>query len=90
MPPFAARLCRNKSATDLRTPSPYIKGEAVTASSRLFRSLRLLHNRQLAVLVYAPPAPHGERIIAREPQCQRERRCSESAYINIIPMGLYK
>lgn len=32
----------------------------VTASSRLFRSLRLLHNRKLAVLVYALPASHRE------------------------------
>lgn len=39
---------------------PTIKMKAVTASSRLFRSQRLLHNRQLAMLVYAPPAPHGE------------------------------
>lgn len=45
---------------------PHFKGKKVTASSRMFRSLRLLHNRQLAVLVYVPPAPHGERIIARE------------------------
>ena len=28
----------------------------------MLRSLRLLHNCQLTVLVYAPPAPHGERI----------------------------
>ena len=37
----------------------------VTASSRLLRSLRLLHNRQLAVLVSPPPPPGA--IIAREP-----------------------
>ena len=66
---------------------PAIKGKAVTASSRLFRSLRLLHNRQLAVLVYPPWPPKGK-IIARERQCQRSRQCPESAYINIIPSGL--
>ena len=54
----------------------------------MFRSLRLLHNRQLAVLVRPPPAPRGESIIAREPQCRRDRQCPESAYINIIPSGL--
>ena len=67
---------------------PAHKGKAVTASSRLFRSLRLLYNRQLAVLVHPPPAPQGERINAREPQCRRDRQCPESAYINIIPSGL--
>ena len=46
---------------------PAHKGKAVTASSRLFRSLRLLHNRQLAVLVHPPPTPRGESIIALEP-----------------------
>jgi len=55
-------------------------------SSQLFRSLRLLHNCQLTVLVYPPPPPGA--IIAREPQCRHERRCPESAYINIIPSGL--
>ena len=65
----------------LRTRLPHFKGRAVTASSRLFRSLRLLHNRQLAVLVYSPPAPQGERIIARETKCQRDRQCPESAII---------
>ena len=48
---------------------PAIKGKAVTASSRLFRSLRLLHNRQLAVLVGPPPAPRRGGIIARAPSC---------------------
>ena len=57
----------------------HYKGEAVTVSSRLFRALRPLHNRQLTVLVYPPPAPHGERIIAREALCQRECKCLESA-----------
>ena len=37
------------------------------------------------LLVYPPPPPGA--IIAREPQCRRERRCPESAYINIIPSG---
>lgn len=32
-------------------------------------------------------SPRGENI-ARESQCQRERQCPESAYINIIPSGL--
>ena len=79
--PRAARLLT-------QTRPHALKGKAVTASSRLFRSLRLLHNRQLAVLVRPPPAPRGERINAREPQCRRERQCPESAYINIIPSGL--
>jgi len=34
-----------------------MKGKEVTVSSRLFRSLRLLHNRQLTVLVLPPPPP---------------------------------
>ena len=67
---------------------PHFKEEAVTVSSQLFRSLRLLHNCQLTVLVYAPPAPHGERIITREPQCQRERRAPYPAFHNIIPSEL--
>ena len=61
--------------------------EAVKASSRLFRSLRLLHNCQLTVLVCPPPSPGA--IIAREPQCRRERRCPKSANINIIPTGCH-
>ena len=67
---------------------PHFKEEAVTVSSQLFRSLRLLHNCQLTVLVYAPPAPHGERIITREPLCQRERRAPYPAFHNIIPSEL--
>ena len=86
MPPFAARLWPDKPPTNLLTPSPQIKGKAVTVSSQLLRSLRLLHNCQLTVLVYPPPPPGA--IIAREPQCRCERRCPESAYINIIPSGL--
>ena len=86
MPPFAARLWPDKPPTNLLTPSPQIKGKAVTVSSQLLRSLRLLHNCQLTVLVYPPPPPGA--IIAREPQCRRERQCPESAYINIIPSGL--
>ncbi len=57
-----------------------IKGKKVTASSRLFRSLRLLHNRQLAVLV-SHPQPLKGRITARETKCQRDRQCPESAII---------
>mgnify|MGYP004599958175 CR=1 FL=1 len=34
----------------------------------------------------SPTAPGA--IIAREPQCRRERQRLESAYINIIPSGL--
>ena len=71
-----------------RTRLPHFKGRAVTASSRLFRSLRLLHNRQLAVLVYSPPAPQGERIITRETECQRGRQCPYPAFHNIIPSEL--
>ena len=50
-----------------------VKKRIVTVSSRLFRSLRLLHNRQLTVLVYAPQSLEGK-IITREPQCLRECR----------------
>ena len=39
------------------------------------------------LLLVCPPPPPGA-INAREPQCQRDRRCPESAYINIIPSGL--
>ena len=46
----------------------------------MFRSLRLLHNRQLAVLV-SHPQPLKGRITAREATYQRERRCPESAII---------
>ena len=60
---------------------PHFKEEAVTVSRQLLRSLRLLHNCQLTVLVYAPPAPHGERIIARETEYRRDRQCPESAII---------
>ena len=47
----AARLL-----TQTRTSA--LKRKAVTVSSQLFRSLRLLHNCQLTVLVY-PPQPPG-------------------------------
>ena len=63
-----------------------LKGRAVTVSSQLSRSLRLLHNCQLTVLVYPPPPPGA--INARETPYQRDRQCLESAYINIIPSGL--
>ena len=66
---------------------PHFKGKAVTVSSQLFRSLRLLHNCQLTVLVYAPQSPEGK-IITREPQCQRDRQCLYPAFHNIIPSGL--
>jgi len=96
LPPFAARLCQSKSATDLRTPPrsiglrtrlPHFKGKAVTASSQLFRSFHLLHNCQLAVLV-SPPWPPKGKTIAREPLCQRGRQCPESAFHNIISSEL--
>ena len=64
-----------------------VKKRIVTVSSRLFRSLRLLHNRQLTVLVYAPQSPEGK-IIPREPQCQRDRQCRYPAFHNIIPSEL--
>ena len=66
---------------------PHFKEEAVTVSSQLFRSLRLLHNCQLTVLV-SPPWPPRGKTITRETKCQRDRQCPESAYINIIPSGL--
>lgn len=65
---------------------PAIKGKAVTVSSQLLRSLRLLHNCQLTVLVYPPPPPGA--INARETPYRCDRQCLESAYINIIPSGL--
>ena len=58
---LADALCSNgsRAARLLTQTRPHaLKGKAVTASSRLFRSLRLLHNRQLAVLV-SPPGPRG-------------------------------
>ena len=58
--PRAARLLT-------QTRPNALKVKAVTASSQLFRSLRLLHNRQLAVLVYPPPTPRWGGIIARAP-----------------------
>ena len=64
-----------------------VKKRIVTVSSRLFRSLRLLHNRQLTVLVYAPQSLEGK-IITREPQCQRDRQCRYPAFHNIIPSEL--
>ena len=48
------------------SPPPHNKGKAVTVSSQLFRSLRLLHNCQLTVLVYHPHPLKG-RIIAQAP-----------------------
>ena len=80
------RLADALRSSGLRARLTHVKGKAVTASSRLFRSLRLLHNRQLAVLVYPPPPPGA--INARETPYQRDRQCLESAYINIIPSGL--
>lgn len=65
-----------------------IKGRAVTVSSRLFRSLRLLHNRQLTVLIYALPASHREENNRPGAPYRRDCQCPESAYINIIPSGL--
>ena len=84
---FATRSIGPHAARLLTQTRPFaLKRKAVTVSSQLFRSLRLLHNCQLTVLVGPPPPPGA--IIAREPQCQRERWCPESAYINIIPSGL--
>lgn len=54
--------------------------KAVTVSSQLFRSLRLLHNCQLTVLVRPPWPPKGK-TITRETECQRHRQCLESAII---------
>ena len=47
-----------KAASKLTDALPAIKGKEVTVSSRMLRSLRLLHNRQLTVLVH-PPQPPG-------------------------------
>ena len=80
------RLADALRSIGLRARLTHLKGKAVTASSRLFRSLRLLHNRQLAVLIYPPPPPGA--INARETPYQCDRQCFESAYINIIPSGL--
>ena len=56
------------------------KRKAVTVSSQLLRSHRLLHNCQLTVLVYHPQPLKGK-IITREREYQCERRCPESAAI---------
>lgn len=77
------RLADALRSISLRTRLSHFKRKAITASSRLFRSLRLLHNRQLAMLVYPPP-PQGA-INARETPYKHNRQCLESAYINIIP-----
>ncbi len=61
--------------------------QSLRPNSQTIRSLRLLHNRQLTVLVYAPQSPEGK-IITREPQCQRERQCIYPAFHNIIPSEL--
>jgi len=47
-----------QSRTETRSALPAIKEKEVTVSSRLLRSLRLLRNRQLTVLVH-PPQPPG-------------------------------
>ena len=60
---------------------PADKGKAVTVSSRLLSPEGPLSNRQLTVLVYTPPAPQGESIIAREREYLRDRQCPESAII---------
>src|SRR5574344_773410 len=71
----ALRSTGPRAARLLTQTRPHaLKGKAVTASSRLFRSLRLLHNRQLAVLVYPPPAPRRGGIIARAPSCPAPRK----------------
>lgn len=83
-PPIATLRCEivpGQADYKLTDALPADKGKEVTVSSRLFRSLRLLHNRQLTVLVDTPPAPQGERIFAREKECQRDRQCPESAII---------
>ena len=46
----------------------------------MFRSLHLLHNCQLTVLVYPPWPPRGK-IITRETECQYERKYLESTNI---------
>lgn len=86
LPPFAARLCQSKSATDLRTPSPRLKEKRSRSAVGCSARSRLLYNRQLTMLVYPPPPPRA--INARETHYQCDRQCLESAYINIIPSGL--
>ena len=49
------KIVARQAAHKLADALPAMKGKEVTVSSRLFRSLRLLHNRQLAVLVNPPP-----------------------------------
>ena len=60
---------------------PADKWKEVTVSSRLLSPEGPLSNRQLTVWVHPPPAPQGERIIARETDYRRDRRCPESAII---------
>ena len=55
----ALRSIGPRAARLLTQTRPHaLKGKVVTVSSQLFRSLRLLHNCQLTVLVY-PPQPPG-------------------------------
>ena len=95
LPPFAVRLWPNESSTNSRTPPRTIAPRAarLLTQTRPLRAKRKSGQETVTgqaghrlLLVY-PPLPPGA-IIAREPQCRRERRCPESAYINIIPSGL--
>ena len=69
--PRAARLLT-------QTRPHALKGKAVTASSRLFRSLRLLHNCQLTVLVHPLPASPGRRITPGLRRTPLHRQCWKS------------
>ena len=104
LPPFAGRLCRSKSVTDSRTPSAplaYAQGSRTLKEKRLRDSSRPraaaacrrpFHRRHQSREETRPEIPlqlpEGERIIARETECQRHRQCPESAFHNIIPSEL--
>ena len=97
LPPFAGRLCRSKSVTDSRTPfAPlaYAQGSRTYKEKRLRDSSRPraaaacrrpFHRRHRSREETRPEIPlqlpGGERIIARETKCQRDRQCPESAII---------
>ena len=76
IPPVAARLWPPGPTTNSLPLLPPIKGKAVARLCPAEPSTDLRWSMPLRL-------PTGERTIAREPQCQRDRRCPESAKINI-------
>lgn len=75
--------CTRASRHRLADALPAIKGKAVTVSSQLFRALRPLHNCQLTVLVYAPPAPHRGEHNRPGSVVPRSTQSSDNPLVNI-------